>query len=327
MKTTNWGLVQTGCLGGLFVIVNLSVRSGRPIDASHGRNVWLFRAVTCGICVLGAVYAEVMMRRQNAAAVPVDFSVPSLPPRTRAISVTYRNTLDAARRNELYTLLNRNVFLLLFNLLATAAAGLAAGQIAPFSVTAAAIAFPVLHLFAFGTLLAYLGLLVSGMLRTKFPTPDSVRVCTTSLTAEGFHDVTPDKVIPYEWAQVRQILESAGDVHVWTLTSGCYIPRSAFASLDEARRYHRAAVTLWRSRGAVWPDDVPDVIDKTRNLPAGVVPPQPAGDENPYAAPLVPPHDGGDEASGPSAYAKVIRWAAVIAAAESLAVAAWVLLS
>jgi hypothetical protein len=318
MKKVNWALVQSSCIVGV-IVVNLAPGSGPAVDARHARASLVFRLVVGTGCLLGAVVAGVLNKRAKAAEPAVDSSVPSLPAGARAITVTYRNTREAARRCELYTLLNRNTILAVFAAFGLAGAVPAVSWVAKLNPAAALLAFPVLHLLCTSVFLAYITVIQLAMLRTKFPKPDSVRVCTSSLTADGFQDVTPDKVIPIPWAEVREVREAGGDVYFWKWASGCYIPRGAFANRDAARRFHRAAVTLWRSRGAQWPDDVPAVIDETAH-PAGKTGGAPPDlNDNPYAAPRAPlaPAHGWD---GPSAHTGLLLKAAGLLAVEYLVI-------
>jgi hypothetical protein len=275
----------------------------------------MVRAVVGGVCLMGVIACAFLKQRTKAVEPAIDPSVPSLPPQTRAISVTYRNTLEAARRCELYTLLNKKVNLLIFAFIGMIGAIMAANQIVRFNPSLSLLLLPVFHLLAFWAFLAYIAFIHLVLVRAKFPRRDSVRVCTTSLSADGFQDVTPDKIIPIPWQKVHQIREVAGDVYVWTITGGCYIPRSAFESLDAARRYHRAAVTLWQSRGTEWPDDVPDLIDENhRSAPAWA-----ANDDNPYAPPRAPIHFERDSTRH-SIYRTLIIWTAGMIALEYLVV-------
>ena len=100
--------------------------------------------------------------------------------------------------------------------------------------------------------------------------------------------------------------------------SGYYVPRSAFASREEARRYYRAALGLWKSHGTVWPQESLDADEEADPLgeehgPLTIVAP----DDNPFAAPRAPLHDfrRGD---GPSLYASFLRRGACVLLLEYL---------
>jgi hypothetical protein len=118
--------------------------------------------------------------------------------------------------------------------------------------------------------------------------PDVVRICTSSLTAEGFRDVTPEKVHTVDWGRVSAVREHDGDIHLWWgFDKGCFIPRTAFSDGEEATRFHQAAVILWRSRGTVWPEVFPPLARPSSA--GGSVPcplPRSATDDNPYAPPM-----------------------------------------
>lgn len=285
MHKMNWGTVQTVCLIGFFVIVNFSLRPGPSIPKERLPQVWAFRLIVGGLCLGGAIVAGIMQQRQKAAQGPIESGVPSLSPGTRAISVTYRNTREDAKRCELFTLFNRPVFQVFFGLFGAAIAMFATEQLAKLGLRRPLLAFPVLHFLSTSLLFGYMALLLPVVVKGKFPTPDSVRVCTTSLTAEGFQDVTPDKIISIAWKDLRRIDEANGDIYFCRALSSCYVPRSAFSSREEARRFHRAAVCLWKSRGKDWPEDVPEVAGDTETQAETPKAPVTFPNDNPYAAP------------------------------------------
>ncbi len=296
---------------GFCVIVQLSGPGAKPIPSERLVPVWAFRIVIGGSCLAGVIIAGILQKRQKAVELPIDSTQPALAPGTRAITVTYRNTPEAAKRCELFALFNRLSLLVFFIFFGACGAGLAASQLAKFSLPIALLTFPVLHALATSVLMGYIAVLTFAMLKARFPRPDSVRVCTTSLTAEGLQDVTPDKTILIAWKRMRWIKEAGGDIFFSAALNGCYIPRSAFKSREEARRYHRAAVILWKSRGTVWPlDDFREYIDETQSRAAA---PEPltADDDNPYSAPRAPLRE-----EFPSPYTHFIRRVAGVIALE-----------
>ena len=320
MRKRIWPNVQIACLVGFFVILQLSLRPGKPIPSERQFAVWAFRVAIGGACVVGFIVAGVFQKRQKATEPPIDSTQPALPPGTRAIGVTFRNTREEAKRCELFILFNRISLLPFFMVIGACGAGLAASVVAKLSLSLALLAFPVLHVLATSVFMGYIAILTSRLLRARFPTPDSVRVCTTSLTAEGVVDVMPEKTVTTGWKEIRWIKEVGGDFYVWKILNGYYTPRSAFESREHARRFHRAAMILWKSRGAVWPDDVLEVIDETQPR-ASTPEPRAADDHNPYAA----PHASLRE-DGPSPYAAFIRRSAGVLVLEYLVLIPFVLM-
>jgi hypothetical protein len=173
----------------------------------------------------------------------------------RPLRVPYRNTRDAAIRCETFTLWNRTSGLALFTLIGMCGSVAVLGTGRP-SHPGAWVWFPVLHVLGFLGFLVYIQFLLWAAIRGRFPKPDSDRFCISNLTAEGFFDLVPEKLIRLPWWRIRWIGEVGGDIFFWTLLGGCYIPRHAFKSRDAAHQFHQAALVLWRSRGAEWPGDI-----------------------------------------------------------------------
>ena len=314
MKRVNWGYVQIACLVGWGICLKL-LTAGEPAIPGRERALVSFRLVVGGLCLVGFVVASIMVRRNKSVPSPDDTLDRRLPLGEKSITVTYQNTPTAARRCELYELTNRPQTLLILAGFGLFGAYQIAGRMAMPDVELALMIFPILHFLNTGMLLNLASVLIPVLLRSKFPRPDSVRVCTTSLTEKGFLDETPDKVIPIPWKNIHDIREASGDVFFWKFGGGCYIPREAFADLDETRRYHRAAVGLWRSNGKDWPDDVPAEIDRWHPSPMA---PNPE-DDNPYASPRAPIH-GEFAPDHSSRFARLARWSACLLAIDSVVI-------
>jgi hypothetical protein len=187
---------------------------------------------------------------------------------TRAIRVTYHGTRDEALRSCTFTLWNQTTHLVMIAFYGICGAAAITLWNVGKDTPPAWVWFPVWHALVFVGILAYSqAILLTAIIRARYPKPDSVRVCTSSLTADGFYDMVPEKLIRLPWSRIRWILEVGGDLHFWTLGRGCYIPRSAFKSRDAARQFYRAALVLWRSRGAEWPEGVPAVFPTVKKKP------------------------------------------------------------
>lgn len=84
-------------------------------------------------------------------------------------------------------------------------------------------------------------------IQKRFPTADTIRVCTSILTAEGFYDIMPEKTAFLPWIGVEAPCEHNGDIYIWASGSGCnFIPREAFDDLAIARQFHKDAFSLYK---------------------------------------------------------------------------------
>lgn len=113
--------------------------------------------------------------------------------------------------------------------------------------------------FAVTSGVAFFGMLLIQVLtlwlqiKKRLPRADSVRVCTSSLTPQGFHDITPQKAALATWTKITAIRQHDGDIFISCgLANGCFIPRSAFASREEVTAFFDIATALWKSKGANW---------------------------------------------------------------------------
>ena len=101
---------------------------------------------------------------------------------------------------------------------------------------------------------ALFGLIFWLQMRKRYPRPDSVRLCTTTLTTTGFEDVTPEKTFSVPWSAVTDIREHDGDIFLWRGGSqGNIVNREAFADRRQAQEFHAAALALWKGKPADWP--------------------------------------------------------------------------
>jgi hypothetical protein len=83
-------------------------------------------------------------------------------------------------------------------------------------------------------------------LQQRFPSPRTVRICTSSLTSAGFLDVTPNGARLREWRRIFTIRNNNGDLHFWTLGGGHFIPREAWEDPRECDEFYETARELWK---------------------------------------------------------------------------------
>jgi hypothetical protein len=102
------------------------------------------------------------------------------------------------------------------------------------------------------------------------------RVCTTSISAEGVNDLTPDTNKTYAWSQIKNIERSDGDIYFITATGGLFVPISAFKDEALATDFFTTAVRFWQRGRTV----------TGRNLMG-----QPSSTDKGLAAPGVKPAD------------------------------------
>ncbi|MBS2006592.1 MAG: YcxB family protein [Cyanobacteria bacterium SZAS TMP-1] len=118
-----------------------------------------------------------------------------------------------------------------------------------FAVLATAMTFmlnpSLLHFLAiFATLV---GLGVGEIALTTQRRCRSQRLCTSTINENGVHDLTPDGGITYAWREIVKIEETEGDIYFFTRIGGMFVPRSAFADLNQAQEFYRTAVNFWQS--------------------------------------------------------------------------------
>jgi hypothetical protein len=246
--TPNWSAWQTA----FFVpLVVLNLNQGKAVDAAHARAAAIFRLTVSAVCVVGLI---VVFLLQKKAAASADENEPvSCDAAEPAISVTYSGTREDNWRSEWYALFHRPFCLAAVAVFGLILAFLMANPLYKINATLAYVAFPVLWVIATCLWVGYILLLTWAGLQQRYPQLDSVRVCTTSLTAEGFIDVTPDRVIVLPWAKIHTIREHDGDLHFWGgFGAGCYIPRGAFPTPEARQRFFEAAISLWKSKGESW---------------------------------------------------------------------------
>ena len=96
--------------------------------------------------------------------------------------------------------------------------------------------------------IALLGVILNLLIGFRLLIPRAKRVCTTTLTPEGFTDVTLRKTKSIPWSALSEIRYHQGDIFLWrTGKDGMFVPRSAFADLAEAQEFYQQNVALWNA--------------------------------------------------------------------------------
>ena len=237
----------------VMIIVPGLLPRGHAIDAAHAHAEALFRLTLLAIGIVGRVPLYFLKRR-----LPPDPSVAlalGLPPGVApplelgAIRITYSATAASAWRGELYNMTHRwkTILSLVAAPLIWSFLSLSPGHLPLFD------ALGRVSLIFLGWF-AVMGLIFRLLMRKRYPRPDSVRVCTTTLTAMGYEDVTPDKVYSVPWREVTDIREIDGDIFLWRGSAqGNIVNREAFQDRRQAQAFYAAAVALWKSKPADWP--------------------------------------------------------------------------
>lgn len=189
------------------------------------------------------------------------------------ITIPYRTTRNALWRTNVYVLLHsppaHALAFFLFPLLGSLflVPGLISSGVAGRSV------LPMLLLMA-GLFAGWVGFFFALLLlqiQQRLPRPDTVRMSTARLTPDGFYDVMPEKTAFCAWNSVRAIREHEGDIYVWWgFGTSNVVPREGFADQAEARRFYEAALTLWKSKGTIWPapEQAPELFQAEQQRPA-----------------------------------------------------------
>ncbi len=74
------------------------------------------------------------------------------------------------------------------------------------------------------------------------------RICKTSISSDGIHDVTPDHDKGFPWYQIKDIELCGKDVFFFVTPFGCiFVPGSAFLDIGEASEFFAEAKELWNA--------------------------------------------------------------------------------
>ena len=190
-------------------------------------------------------------RTMNEANLPVEAE----PQRT--ISVSYADTAEISRRGSRYFLLHTK-----FNIALITLAGIDLGlhfslPIFMYNSLLGWIAFPLLSLLGAGIFIAIATRLIGFVTTIQRIITKSVYTYKFSLLSEGVQSAFPKKTRLASWVNISNIKEHEGDIHFWKDRKYYkFIPREAFKDREEALEFYLAAVTLWKSKGQIWPDEL-----------------------------------------------------------------------
>lgn len=184
--------------------------------------------------------------------------IPSLPEPVRlnekGIGITYRSTLENNRRVDRCCLRHNPVnWVVAVALPLMGATLLSACYVGTQGfVTRLGVIAVLWGLLAVGWQLV-LRITVHGFYKARFPTPDTLRICTTRLTREGLVDETPNGRAAVGWKKLAFVRIHEGDIHFWTIFGqGWFVPKEAFQSGEAGQRYYEAALAFFRSDGREW---------------------------------------------------------------------------
>jgi len=173
----------------------------------------------------------------------------SSPPQN-AINVTYHSTRDDNWRCNLRAMKQQKP-LLLYAIAFPLFIGFSASHSRNGNFSLAMFAAVTLLAFAFVVSMQFFAL--KKQIDKRFPTPQTVRVCISSLTPQGFLDITPNKALLIPWRNIKALAMNDGDFYVSLGFKGSFfVPRSAFASSQQGEAFFQAANALWKSQGAQW---------------------------------------------------------------------------
>lgn len=251
----NWSMLETVFLV-MIIVPNLT--HDKPIDAAHARASALFRLGTMLVGLIGIAAVQILKNRTTTSEALTAYPFPFAPAQDqRAISVTYNSDRAANWRCNLYVLGHHRPTLLVLGFFALISSFLVTESLFKSSGALAIAAFPLILALTLTAWFGFLCFVIWLTILQRLPTPNSVRMCTSRLTAAGFQDVTPDKTGLIEWQYITEIRVHQGDIYIWTKgSSGNFIPRTAFQDMEAARNFHLAAITLWKSNGTLWPDNL-----------------------------------------------------------------------
>ena len=252
-RTPSWDLWQTAFLVPL-AVVNLN--QSKAIDAAHAHNAAIFRLCVSVICSIGLI--TVLILRSRAKKPVVEMTPPGAI-MENAIGVTYHSTQEACWKCERYTLAHAPINWFILAFVGFLLAFLTADWLHKANHTLAYVSFPFLWT---GGIAVTFGLCLSAIraqLKQRFPTPESIRICTTRLTPEGVEDQSPSKITTIEWKRLAWVREHEGNLLFWSgAGAGCYIAANAFRTDEERSQFYKAAYSLWKSKGAAWEEVVRD---------------------------------------------------------------------
>lgn len=242
---------QTVFMAMLFTSV---IPSSPAIDPAHARAGAAFRMCVSVIGLIGLIV--VLQRKNKLPKEPAADRDTMLIPGEPVIQVTYNSTpVDTWRCTHYILFRDWHWWCFYLGFGALSAFGMSSSVNRDNPILAVDL-FPLFVVVGVAAWIAFTYFLCWVTYKGRFPTPDTQRVCTSTLTARGFHDASPDKTSHIAWKQVRAIRMHNGDTYVFAKWGDAhFVSRTAFPDEAAARRFYAAVVTLWKSNGTVWPGD------------------------------------------------------------------------
>lgn len=160
------------------------------------------------------------------------------------MEITYCSTYWDILRCSLYSISQRRELLLLLGFSVVSSA-LSSGRHYSWLGWAA---FPIAAVVWAAVLAVILGVTLHILIFFRLLIPKAKRVCTTTLTPEGFTDVTLRKTKSIAWSTISEIRFHQGDIFLLRKRKdGMFVPRSAFTTLSQAQEFYQQNVMLWNS--------------------------------------------------------------------------------
>lgn len=75
------------------------------------------------------------------------------------------------------------------------------------------------------------------------------------LASNGLTKTLGRRDVLFSWRKIVRVVEFKGTVWIASIVDACFIPREAFASLEEAREFAAMARELKQTRSAAWRDE------------------------------------------------------------------------
>lgn len=282
-KSQQYSLWET--IFSVLIAVSVFLPRGHAVDPAHAQASALFRLSMTLVGVIGLVVVSYKKKHATKMAATARLNSADNPPVNPNAPVVGQNMVTADNpafaeiiyashrashwRCNLYILFRRpqtTLLVYLFPLL------MSLGLISRLTTPGAPLALAEMAAILIGWTI-FLLLVLWAQISQRFPMPDTMRVCTTSLTAQGFQDATPDKIGYTPWPLIGEIREQDGDVYFFRgLSEGNFIPREAFRDRHDAAAFVETARALKRGEK---PAHAPVNYSQIPNPTEGVWPPPP----------------------------------------------------
>lgn len=234
-------------------IVMLAVNAmphARAVDAEAAHNVAIYRGVITLIGIVGLAFTvwrkKQMVQRPAVPDTAVSASHSDRTNGQQAFCVRYHTNRTTAWRMESWLIVHNSqalsglLTLIFFPSLSVL---IGAWNKDPVNAIGKGIIVSLLLTVLFAAIFAF-------MMKKRYPTPQSVRNCTTFISPSGIHDVLPDKTNYFSWTDIKEIKENNGDLY---FNVNCCIPGEAFETRESAVRFVEASRLLWKSKGTSLP--------------------------------------------------------------------------